>query len=222
MTERLPFGYSFLAPGYDVAARVCSLGAIPDAQRTVLRALPAVRDLLIIGGGTGSCLRFLPWERIRGQVTFVDISPGMMRRAQRVAYALGVAERLWFLQERVECLNPQQRFDALYTPFFLDQFSQSRCEAILQLLDSVLAPGGLWLHVDFTDNGEGTQAHLYRAVMLPLLYRFFRLTCGIEAATLPNPQTFWQAQRYVCKWKAWYARASISGCVLEKPVGAAD
>ncbi|MGE0681354.1 MAG: class I SAM-dependent methyltransferase [Candidatus Binatia bacterium] len=217
MKRRLPWGYSLLAPGYDVAARVGSLGAIPQAQGALLRLLPPIYNLLIVGGGSGLCLRFLPWERVTGRVTFVDIAPGMMQRARHVAQALGVAERIQFLQQSVEHLDPRQRFDAVYTAFFLDQFPQPRCEAIMRLLHAALCPGGVWLDVDFSCNVEDGWARLYRAALLPFLYRFFRLVCGIEAVTLPNPQIFWQAQQYIARGKISYARASIEGCLLEKP-----
>jgi ubiquinone/menaquinone biosynthesis C-methylase UbiE len=217
MRRRLSYGYSVLAPGYDVAAHLGSLGAIPQAQRILLRRLPPIYNLLIVGGGTGWCLRFLPWERVKGQVTFVDIAPGMMRRAQRVAQALGVAERIQFLQRGIEQLDLRQRFDAVYTAFFLDQFPQRRCEAIMRLLHAALRPGGVWLDVDFSCHVGNRCARLYRAALLPFLYGFFRLACGIEAVRLPNPQSFWQAQQYVHRWKISYARASIEGCLLEKP-----
>jgi hypothetical protein len=44
--------------------------------------------------------------------------------------------------------------------------------------------------------------------MVPLLYAFFHLCCGIEARGLPIPQVFWQAHHYVCQWSAMdtYAR----------------
>jgi ubiquinone/menaquinone biosynthesis C-methylase UbiE len=102
MKEWLPRGYSFLAPWYDFTACVCSLGIIPHAQRTLLQALPQRHNLLIVGGGTGSCLRFLPWERMDGLVTFVDVAPGMIRRARHVALTLGVANRVRFLQKPIE------------------------------------------------------------------------------------------------------------------------
>jgi hypothetical protein len=92
----------------------------------------------------------------------------------------------------------------------------------MHLLDSVLSPGGIWLHVDFTYHRKEIRARLYRAVVLPLLYSFFRLTCGIEAKVLPNPQSFWRERHYKCRWRASYARASICGCIFEKPVGAMD
>jgi len=217
MMERLPFGYSLLAPGYDISAWACSLGALPHAQRILLHALPEVHNLLIVGGGTGLCLRSLPWERVDGQVTFVDIAPGMIRRARRVAQTLGVARRIQFFQKRAEQLDPQLRFDALYTPFFLDQFPQGRCEAIMRVLDAVLAPGGVWLHVDFTLDGKEKEARLYRAVVIPFLYKFFHFICGVEASSLPNPRAFWQEQRYVCQWQAAYARAAIESYILKKP-----
>lgn len=217
MRERLPRGYSLLAPGYDMAACVGSLGAIPQAQRALLRILPPIDDLLIVGGGTGLCLRFLPWERIKGQVTFVDIAPGMMQRARRVAQALGIAERLQFLQQGIEQLDSRQRFDAVYTAFFLDQFPQRQCEAIMGLLHRALCPGGVWLHVDFSSHVKARRARLYRAVLLPFLYGFFRVACGIEAVKLPTLQTFWQMQQYVQRWKISHPRASIEGCLLEKP-----
>ncbi len=213
----LPRGYSLLAPWYDFTACVCSWGGIPHAQRTLLQALPQVHDLLIVGGGTGSCLRFLPWERMDGLVTFVDIAPGMIRRAHGVALTLGVANRVQFLQQPVEQVNPQQRWDAIYTPFFLDQFSQARCETVQRFLDAMLVPDGLWVHVDFTREEKEPQARLYLATMIPLLYGFFRLTCGIEARTLPNPEAFWREQQYLRQWQTAYPWAAIRSCILKKP-----
>lgn len=222
MTRRIPFGYSLLAPMYDIAARVGSLGAIPEAQRALLQALPVIHDLLIVGGGSGLCLRFVPWERVSGRVTFVDIAPGMLRKARRAAQALGIAERIQFLQEGVEAVGFQRRFDAIYTAFFLDQFFQPRCEAILQLLDAVLSPGGVWLDVDFTSHVQGRSARLYRAVVIPFLYGFFRLFCGIESSSLPDPWVFWRARQYVCLWESSYPRASIASRILKKSLVSHD
>ena len=222
MTRRIPFGYSLLAPVYDVAANIGSLGAIPEAQRELLHALPEIQDLLIVGGGSGLCLRFVPWERVSGEVTFVDIAPGMLRKARHIGRRLGVAERVRFVQSDVETLELERHFDALYTAFFLDQFSQPRCETLLQSLDARLVPGGVWLDVDFSRHVQGRSARFYHTMAVPLLYRFFRLFCGIEASSLPDPQVFWPARRYVCLWESSYPRASIVGQMLKKPLDSYD
>lgn len=71
-------------------------------------------------------------------------------------------------------------FDGVITNFLLDIYPNQKALELCRLLVRRLRQEGRWLAADFVDNGRWWQ----RAMLL-VMYRFFVLTCGVEATSLP-------------------------------------
>lgn len=71
-------------------------------------------------------------------------------------------------------LSDQPPFDVLITPFFLDVFSPTELPHVMRSLSSRLTREGRWLFADFCPPLTG-----WRAALVWLMYRFFRLSTGL-------------------------------------------
>jgi ubiquinone/menaquinone biosynthesis C-methylase UbiE len=72
------------------------------------------------------------------------------------------------------------KFDAVITNFFLDLFSDS-LQQVIQKIKISLGREAVWIVTDFVDRGK-----FWHRLMLSVMYRFFRVTTGIEATRLPD------------------------------------
>src|SRR5205085_1637603 len=72
------------------------------------------------------------------------------------------------------------QFDVIITNFYLDLFSDSNLNPIIKLLRSHLKGKSIWLVSDFVYSNK-----LWQKILLWIMYRFFRLTCDIDARDLP-------------------------------------
>jgi len=96
------------------------------------------------------------------------------QRASQVTFRLGTEEDL----------TSTDQFDAILTFFFLDLFTPAELEHVAQRLHTTRRPGAPWLLADFVP-----PTRWWHRRLLAVMYRFFRLTTGISAQTLPPTQT---------------------------------
>jgi ubiquinone/menaquinone biosynthesis C-methylase UbiE len=109
----------------------------------------------------------------------VEASSDMLSIAsERISGETG--DQLKFIHGNEESIPEGIVFDVIITHFLLDLFSNEKGLALCRNLYRNLQSGGLWLISDFVDGGKWWQR-----VMLWMMYRFFVLTCRIEATTLP-------------------------------------
>lgn len=128
-------------------------------------------DILIVGGGTGQLLSCLGRDQ---RVIFVEHSEGMIRKAgSRKQQAKTTFVKGDYLEW--EC---DTKFDAIVFPFFLDCFNQSSLQHILRKARHQLKSSGILLVLDFQRSG------IWQNAMTAFMYRFFRLTTGLEAREL--------------------------------------
>lgn len=136
----LQYSYTFLAPIYDLfvepfttAARQANLALLPDQPSA---------DILLVGVGSGLDLPLLP----RGpRYTGLDLTPAMLKRAQRKAAALGLSIRLDSGDAR--CLPyTDAAFDTVILHLILAVTPHP--ELVLMEADRVLRAGGMILLLD--------------------------------------------------------------------------
>ncbi|GAA4454689.1 hypothetical protein GCM10023189_21490 [Nibrella saemangeumensis] len=98
--------------------------------------------------------------------------------------------RVTFRLGNETAIQMEQPVDVVITPFVLDLFTEERlADVIIPRLYQALKPGGLWLVSDFVQTRNWWQQWLLNA-----MYRFFRLTAGIEARQWPDwPRLLQQA-----------------------------
>jgi ubiquinone/menaquinone biosynthesis C-methylase UbiE len=162
---------------YDTLARIVFGDSLRKAQRHWLHQIPAKSKVLVLGSGTGWIANEVLAAKPDAQVTLVDASQKMTTKAQRMLKNKPVT---------VLCADETQPFaepfDAIILPFFLDTFPTEKLEQLLSQIGKNAHAGTLWLVTDFISETRWHKIYLW------IMYRFFRITCSIEATTIPDWQ----------------------------------
>jgi len=185
-----------VAPVYDVLAGVVFGNSIIRAQLFYLKEIPAYAHILILGGGTGKVACALLQLNTTCQIVYVEASAAMLESA-RSKIGLNDRSRVRFVHSSEVLSN--ETFDVVITQFFLDLFPVSKLEGIVKSIRQMLKPGGAWIITDFVDNGKWWQR-----AMLWIMYRFFRITTNIEAASLPPWQGMTARDSHGLKFADFY------------------
>jgi ubiquinone/menaquinone biosynthesis C-methylase UbiE len=152
---------------------------LKKAQLTFLPMIPQDAVIIVLGGGSGWLLSVLLDECLPRKVIYIDASVRMISLAQQKT---GNDPRVDFRIGNEQEVLSEDRADAVITPFILDLFTQSRLQtSILPRLNDALKEGGIWLSTDFMNTNK-----LWQRLLLSAMYRFFRLTAGIEARQLAD------------------------------------
>jgi ubiquinone/menaquinone biosynthesis C-methylase UbiE len=178
-------GFSRLARTYRALEYAAFGGDLERARFAYLDRLAGCSDILLLGEGDGRCAERLAALAPRARITCVDASPGMIARASRRIAAAGAAERVTFTcADALHIALPAGGFDGVATLFFLDCFDARGVEAIVERTGAALRPGSPWLFADFAVPPAGF-ARLRARAWLAVLYKFFRLSAGLQASALP-------------------------------------
>ncbi|MEQ9304157.1 MAG: class I SAM-dependent methyltransferase [Marinoscillum sp.] len=155
---------------YDRLARLVFGPQWHQVQATAATDLNTVKHLLIIGGGTGAILEQLDHP----EITYVELSGRMIDRTkQRSTKAAMKFMNIDFLQWKSD-----QKYDAIYCPFFLDCFNEEQLPQVVQKLSEYLTDTGRLYVVDFQRGNWGQR------VSVRVMLRFFRITSGLSANQL--------------------------------------
>ena len=175
--------FDWIAPIYDMLARVVFGRKLQQAQRVWLDQIPAEALVLIVGGGTGWILeQVLVYKPKR--VVYLEASAQMLARASQRMIHQAVVGSVEFRVGDTTALLPGECFDVLITPFVLDLFSEESLQNdFIPSLLSVLTSTGLWLVTDFVNPTIGWQK-----VLLQTMIGFFRLVASIHVKQLANWQ----------------------------------
>jgi ubiquinone/menaquinone biosynthesis C-methylase UbiE len=170
--------FDTVAPFYDRLSSLVFGRSIRYAQTIYLHKIPREAKVLIVGGGTGWILRELLMLNPKCQVWYVEASHKMMELAK--GKAKNFRNQITFIHGTENSIPANITFDSVITPFYLDLFSKGNCALAIQKIRSSLHTHGIWIAIDFVNTTW------WHGVMLSFMYLFFRLTCSIEAMTLPN------------------------------------
>lgn len=206
-------GFDRLSPAYDLIAGAVFGNSLRRSQSCFLDRLPRDADVLVVGGGSGWFLEQLLAGSGCRHVLYLEISPGMLRRAQERIRRRRPSDlkRVDFIEGSIDAIPASAQFDVVCTHCFLDLFSGETLSSVVRALSSHLDAEGVWYFSDFrTDSGlaEGRRAEraplsFASRSLLFVMYRFFRMTCSIEAERLPCfDEAFrrngWRATEEVC------------------------
>ncbi len=159
-------------------ARIVYGNTLVDAQRYLLSSIPKGASVLIAGGGTGWVLEELAKIHPSGlSITYIDSSEKMIALSRKRDAGKNVVE---FIAAPVETLRGKL-YDAILTPFLLDNFTDDMLALVFPVLDNLLKPTGKWLYCDFQNTSR-----IWQKALLKTMYVFFRLSCGIKASRLPD------------------------------------
>lgn len=174
---------------YDSLSRLVYGRALINAQVYLLQFIPADTSVLIVGGGTGWILEELARLHPSGlKITYVEVAADMMARSRQRNTG---QNKVTFINNAVENVNPEIDFDVIITPFLFDNFTTETTDKVFRHLHQLLKPEGTWLNCDFQLTGKWWQA-----VLLKSMFLFFRLICGIEASKLPDVQSRFRTNKY--------------------------
>ena len=205
-------GFDRIARVYDLLAFFVFGRQIKKAQRVFLSRIPRGSNVLIIGGGTGWIVKQLMKVRPSSNVLYIEASPRMLKKAQKrlkahkdsIEYRLGNENQI----------KITDKVDVVVTPFILDVFDENRLDHVVKILDQSLVEGGSWLFSDFTiPAGKGRKS---AKILIWIMYRFFRLVCGIPAKKLPDFEKHFRNHRYQCMDDALFYRRMIQSQWLVK------
>lgn len=167
--------FNAVAPFYDAVARLVFGNKLKKIQQHYLTELPKEGNVLILGGGTGEILEWLP-ESQNLSVTYVELSAGMLKRAEKrqsnAAYT------------KFECkdflaFDAEMVYDVVIANFFLDCFAEENLEGVILKIAGLLKQNGQLYVSDFQLSAKPKHRLLSR-----LMHAFFRLTTGLQSSKL--------------------------------------
>ncbi len=216
-------GFDRLTPYYDPLAMSVFGNRLRAAQSCFLSRLPAESRVLVVGGGSGWFLEQLLNRTDCSEVVYQDISPRMLARAEeRVQQRLpNEAWRVRFVEAGVAGIPGDTQFDAICTHCFIDLFSEATLSDVTKRLSALLGSTGVWYVSDFCIAEGFPMAGVSRS-LLWVMYRFFDLTCGIEADRLPDLDRAWEKCGLRIVDERLFYGGMIRSVLLGRSVGRAD
>ena len=176
-------GYNRLASVYGTFERLAFGNLLSETRRALLPRLKLPETVLIVGEGPGELLAELLMRFPAAQVTCVEQSAAMIRRAQA---GLPETARLTWRQADVTGLElPRCSFDLIVTTFLLDSFEGPVLRRLMGSLAESLRMGGQWYYADFAVPRAGWQRRRAQT-WLWLLYHFFGWQTGLKVRRLEN------------------------------------
>lgn len=173
--------YKRVAPYYDILAQIVFRGQLIASQNYFLKELGNPANILIFGGGTGQMIPLLQKKYPKAEIHFLDSSKTMITKAKaRVGLQRG---RVRFIYGTEMELKPENRYDAILTPFVLDNFENPRLTRVYKMLLAALQIKGKWIHTDFYLHQKSP---CWQRKMVDLMYWFFGVTTGLQCQTLPD------------------------------------
>jgi ubiquinone/menaquinone biosynthesis C-methylase UbiE len=147
------------------------------SQLAFINEIPDTSTVLILGGGTGDILVELLALRPACKVSYIEASEKMMSLAKNKSHNFHNVHFIHGTQESI----PDQTFDFVITNFYFDLFAENTLSSVINKINKSLHINSQWLITDFVDSKIWWQR-----TMLKIMYLFFRVTCKIEAAHLPD------------------------------------
>ncbi|MBE7177549.1 MAG: class I SAM-dependent methyltransferase [Mucilaginibacter polytrichastri] len=174
--------YDPIARNYDWLSRLVFGRSQVRAQTSLLPFIPAGSRILIVGGGTGWILDELSALHPGGlSIDYVEASAKMTELARTKNRG---ENSITFHTLPVLDFQSDAKYDAVLTFFLFDNFPQEEANRVFGHIESLLAPGALWLYADFTP--ENSASPFWQTFLFRLMYLFFRLICRIPARRMPD------------------------------------
>ena len=163
-------------------------------------------NILLIGEGNGRFLFELLKQTSSGSVTVVDSSARMLAAAARRLATVDHCSQIEFIHADIlEWRSPVAHYDRVVTHFFLDLFTPCCLRRVVEKISRLAKEDTLWINVDFTSENQC----LRQEVLMWAQYRFFRLSAGIQASRLFDPDPYIRH----AGWKILERRSLDSGWI---------
>ena len=192
--ERSRRGYDRLAPVYEGLEQLAFGAALMRARTALLPRLPPLEKALVLGEGDGRFLKVLLEAQPRCKITCVEGSPGMVQRAHaRLAKTATFSNINFSIQDARSFIPENRTYDAVFTTFFLDCFTETQLQELMPLWLKGLKRGGLWYYTDFQQPAEGLAA-LRAKTYLTTMHAFFRWQTALQPRQLVETQALFSEQ----------------------------
>ena len=196
-----------LAPFYDLLARTMFGRKLFKAKTFFVPHLQPFKTLLIIGGGTGEAVNFILSSHPDLEITFIEPSDGMMKKArQRLDEEL--KSRIHFIHGNHLAIPAKTSYDAITLFFVMDTMKDETNEVFMKELCSHLKLNGIILFADFFQTKNRR-----RNFLTWIMYRFFRITTRMEATRLPDYNQIFTANTLsmvsAMSWQNGYIRSMV-------------
>lgn len=203
--------FSILSSIYDFLGSIVFFGALHRSQVYFIDQLKKPDRALIIGGGTGRFLvDLLKSEKVKN-ITYVDISQGMIARAKKKVSALGKENQVEFICGGVDAV-PDRQYDLICTHYFLDCFEEEKLCLILSKLRGLLSKEGEWY---FTDFYLDESSSFIKTKFVGFLYFFFRILCGLKVKILPDFKKVFTDLELNCESEKYFFRGLLRTAIYK-------
>ena len=186
--------FDLIAPFYDQLAKIIFGKAILQSQIYFLNEVKENDQVLIIGGGTGELLRYLP---ACDSVTFLDKSKRMVDLAKRT----NTNPKVSFLNEDFFAYSSDKQFDVIICSFFLDCFDHMNLKRVISKTQQLLKAGGKLVVADFQGDPNW---HIMK-----LMHFFFSVVAALESKKLKNMHSFILSQGFYVEKERFFLKKKI-------------
>lgn len=140
---------------------------------------------MIVGGGYDNLLPLLLHKNIFEQITFVDISPGMITKmkARCRKMSLPTENKVDFICADITKLTTGS-FNAIFLPFVLDILPDNKLQTVMSVIDARLEAKGTAYLLDFRK--VDSSKHPLQAAKLRLLHIAFLPFARMKRIYLPD------------------------------------
>ena len=172
--------------------------ALERLRREYLDEVESARSVLILGDGDGRfTAEFLGRNKL-GVIDFVELSPRMLALAkQRVEQQTGGEGRIHFWQADARTMNLPREYDLIVSHFFLDCFTTSDLDALVERIATAAHPGARWILSEFRVPERGFRRFVGGA-LIKIMYWFFRIATGLKTSQVPEYRTIFRVHGFRC------------------------
>lgn len=207
-----PNDFDSISYAYDLISSAIYGKAILKAQIHFLNQIPENAEILVLGGGSGKFLHYMP-KHLK-QITFIDASINMLALAKANAPDVLQPKILW-VHATEDWLHPSLKYDVIITYFYLDLFPPAKLNRVMKILWGSLQKGGLWLMCDFQVSQQRKHAW-WQKLLVKLMYLFFKATSRIEANKLALFDPYFNHFRWKAKCSKLFFHNMIKADLYSK------
>lgn len=181
-------GFDRLARFYDVMENLLAGRKLIRCREFFLSSLPVPPRVLLVGEGHGRFLAAFLERYPHSEITCVDASARMLAVTRRRLRGRTLTAPVHFLRRDLRSWSPPEKsYHLVVTNFLLDCFTPTELPQVMTSLAASVTPGGHWLLSDFQLPAAKGWRRLRAAVILWIMYRFFRLVTRLPASELTPP-----------------------------------
>jgi ubiquinone/menaquinone biosynthesis C-methylase UbiE len=179
--------FNLVASFYPLLEQTVFGSTLSRARSFFISRVTEGNSILLIGEGNGRFLFEMMKQTSSGSITVVDSSARMLAAAARRLASVDRCSRVEFIHADIlEWRSPVAHYDRLVTHFFLDLFAPCSLRRVVEKISSLATEDTLWINVDFTSENQS----LRQKLLMWAQYRFFRLSAGIQASRLFDPDPY--------------------------------